>query len=120
MNEKCVVLLIKNNPRIFNICCKMLEQDGVKVVAADTFAEVIERVKGGSADTPPSASLTKKERMVATLAAAQFSNKEIAEQLYISESRVKTCLTGIYRKLGFSLDTENKRKELNTALDFGR
>jgi DNA-binding NarL/FixJ family response regulator len=117
MNERCVVLLVKNNPRIFNTCRRTLEQEGIKVLTVDTFVEVVERVAGAASDTPPpSALLTKKELAIATLVAANFSNGEIAEQLYLSESRVKTCLTEIYRKLGFS-GKKNKRNKLMAALN---
>jgi len=112
MNEKCVILLIKDNPRIFNICSKMIEQNGTKVAGADTLAEVIGRINEKPAEVlTPAVALTKKELAVAALVAAQLNNKEIAEQMCVSESRVKTCLTGIYRKYGLS-DRRNKRKRL--------
>ncbi|MCL2186741.1 MAG: response regulator transcription factor [Treponema sp.] len=59
-------------------------------------------------EKPISSLLTEKELAVAMLAARGFANKEIADNVFLSESRVKTCLSGIYRKLGIS-DKENKR-----------
>jgi len=59
--------------------------------------------------------LSKKELEVALLAAQGFYNKEIASKVFLSESRVKTCLSGIYRKLGIS-DKENKRALLSVKL----
>jgi len=55
--------------------------------------------------------LSEKELSVAMLAAKGLYNKEIAEKVFLSESRVKTCLSGIYRKLGIS-DKSNKRELL--------
>jgi len=59
--------------------------------------------------------LTEKELTVAMLAAQGLINKEIAERVFLSESRIKTCLSGIYRKLGIS-DKENKRDLLAEKL----
>jgi|GEM_PF-1035508 len=54
--------------------------------------------------------LSIKELAVARLAAKGLINKEIADRLFLSESRVKTCLSGIYKKLGIS--EKNKKREL--------
>jgi DNA-binding NarL/FixJ family response regulator len=51
-------------------------------------------------DTPEL--LTDRERDVLRLVAAGSSNKQIAEQLYLSVSTVKTCLDDAYRRLGVS------------------
>lgn len=51
--------------------------------------------------------LTKREMEVAKLAAKRMSNKEIAEQLFIAESTVKSNLKVIFNKLGI-----NSRNEL--------
>jgi DNA-binding NarL/FixJ family response regulator len=59
--------------------------------------------------------LTEKELAVALHAAKGFSNKEIADKVFLSESRVKTCLSGIYSKLGIS-DKDNKRELLAEVL----
>jgi len=67
----------------------------------------------------PSASLSsllsEKELSVALHAAENMSNKEIANLVFLSESRVKTCLTDIYRKLGIS-DKKDKRNLLAEIL----
>ncbi len=52
--------------------------------------------------------LNEKELAVAQLAARGKQNKEIADKVFLSESRVKTCLSTVYRKLGIS-GKENKR-----------
>ena len=67
-------------------------------------------------ETPyPKSVLNKKELEVALLAAQGLYNKEIANKVFLSESRVKTCLSGIYRKLGIT-DKENKRVLLSEKL----
>jgi len=60
--------------------------------------------------------LTEKELSVALFAAKGLLNKEIGEKLFLSESRIKTCLSEIYRKLGIT-DKKNKRELLAEALD---
>jgi len=55
--------------------------------------------------------LTEKELVVAMFAARGMLNKEIAEEVNLSESRIKTCLSGIYRKLGIA-EKDNKRELL--------
>jgi DNA-binding response OmpR family regulator len=66
-------------------------------------------------DSPAASVLTEKELAVALFAAQGFSNKEIADKVFLSESRVKTCLSGIYSKLGLS-DKDNKRDSLAELL----
>ncbi|MCL2230823.1 MAG: response regulator [Treponema sp.] len=62
-----------------------------------------------------SAILSKKELAVALLAAQGLYNKEIAGKVFLSESRVKTCLSGIYRKLGIT-EQSNKREILKKMI----
>lgn len=50
--------------------------------------------------------LTVRESDVAKLAAKRYSNKEIAEKLFIAESTVKSNLKSIFSKLGISSRTE--------------
>lgn len=50
--------------------------------------------------------LTKREVDVATLAAHRYSNKQIAEELYIAESTVKSTLRAIYTKLDVNSRTD--------------
>jgi len=66
--------------------------------------------------TPPATALTEKELSVALFAARGLLNKEIGDRLFLSESRIKTSLSEIYRKLGIS-DKKNKRELLAEALD---
>lgn len=55
--------------------------------------------------------LTKREMEVAKLASQRFSNKEIADQLFIAESTVKSNLKVIFNKLGI-----NSRNDLKKIL----
>jgi DNA-binding CsgD family transcriptional regulator len=48
------------------------------------------------------ASLTPAERRVAELAATERSNREIAEELFVTEKTVENHLTAVYRKLAIS------------------
>ena len=52
--------------------------------------------------------LTKRELQVAKLAAKRFTNKEIAEELYIAESTVKSNLKTIFSKLQVKSRSELK------------
>jgi DNA-binding NarL/FixJ family response regulator len=57
------------------------------------------------------ASLTAKERKVATLAADGATNRDIAQELYVTPKTVEVHLTNAYRKLGI-----RSRRELAGAL----
>ena len=46
--------------------------------------------------------LTPGERRVAELAATGLSNKQVAEQLYLSVTTVNSHLRGVYAKLGIT------------------
>ena len=60
--------------------------------------------------------LSEKELTVALYAADGLSNKNIAARIYLSESRVKTCLSGIYHKLGIA-GSKGKRRLLLELLN---
>ena len=55
--------------------------------------------------------LTPREREIALLAKDRFSAKEIASQLYISETTVRTILRNVYRKLDIHARAELSRKK---------
>jgi DNA-binding response OmpR family regulator len=195
--ERGIVLLLEDNPKILDINRRMLEKEGLMVLAAKTVAEARERIKiaipdaavldimlpDGSGldflselrnvcDAPAlfltakteredvlagltaggndyiskpydidefrarvmgflrlvdsvksrrrssvsiSSLLNEKELSVALYAAEGLSNKDIADKVYLSESRVKTCLSGVYRKLGIT-DKKGKRNTLTEIL----
>ena len=73
---------------------------------------------GRTKNTPAKSAslLSMSELSVALFAVKGMSNKEIADRVYLSESRVKTCLSGVYRKLGIT-DEREKRKLLSEMLE---
>ena len=114
MAEKKVVLIVEDNMKILDLNRRLLEKDGCMVVTANTLAEARDLLEV-IASPPRASSLSQKELAVARLAAEGFSNKDIAEKVYLSESRIKTCLSGIYRKLGITGNNNNKGKRLTLA-----
>lgn len=54
--------------------------------------------------------LTRREKQVAKMASAGLTNKEIADELFISEMTVKTHLANIYEKLGINSRHDLKEK----------
>jgi DNA-binding NarL/FixJ family response regulator len=57
-------------------------------------------------------SLTASERRVADLAAGGFSNRDIAQALFVTPKTIEVHLSNSYRKLGIS-----SRRELTAALE---
>ena len=60
--------------------------------------------------------LTAREFEIVELMAQRLSNREIAEQLYLSEGSVKQYVNQIYSKLHIEGDTRTKRKLLAELL----
>ena len=58
------------------------------------------------------AALTDREYEIAALTLRRLSNREIAEQLFLSEGSVKQYVNRIYAKLFIEGDTRTKRKRL--------
>ena len=93
-----------------------IEEFRMRVLSFLRLAESAKkRGKERKSVSPAPSVLTEKELTVALLAAQGLYNKEIAAKVFLSESRVKTCLSGIYRKLGIS-NKENKRILLSKVL----
>ena len=67
----------------------------------------------------PISLLTNAERRVAVLAAAGYTNREIAGKLFITPSTIEQHLTRVYRKLNVKyrkdLPTDLHRRLANTA-----
>ena len=60
--------------------------------------------------------LSERELSIALCAAEGMTNEDIARKVYLSESRVKTCLTSVYRKLGIA-EKKEKRSLLAKLLN---
>jgi DNA-binding CsgD family transcriptional regulator len=75
---------------------------------AQAAAAELDRISGRRA--APAGGLTPGERRVAELAAAGLSNKQVAEQLYLSAGTVNTHLRGIYAKLGVTSRAQLARR----------
>lgn len=61
------------------------------------------------------AGLTERESAIAALVAKRLSNREIAEQLFLSEGSVKQYINQIYSKLLITGDVRTKRKRARRA-----
>jgi DNA-binding NarL/FixJ family response regulator len=66
----------------------------------------VHRVKESAAPDRPSSLLSKRETEVAGLVAAGFSNRHIAETLYVSERTVESHVQSILNKLGYHARTQ--------------
>jgi len=75
------------------------------------FIKLVNAGKSKTASHKNRSLLSASELSVALLASKGLSNKKIAERVYLSESRVKTCLSSVYRKLGIT-EEKGKRKRL--------
>ena len=71
-----------------------LSEDDSSTIATRTP----EHTSSATARTPPA--LTRREREVARLVARRLTNRQIAEELFVSPRTVDTHLTSIYHKLG--------------------
>jgi DNA-binding CsgD family transcriptional regulator len=84
------------------------------VVLAERAGRELKRAGGRRRFAADPALLTERESFVARRAAAGRTNKEIADELYVTTRSVEFALTGAYRKLGLS-----GRRELRDALGPG-
>jgi len=64
---------------------------------------------------PPKAPLSEREREVVSLIAAGSTNREIAEQLFLSPHTIKEYTSGVYRKLG----VRNRAEAVKRAQSLG-
>jgi len=85
--------------------------DNVKgyITKAQSASQLIEAIRsiskgklwrGKIEDATRRQKLTKREREIAELVAKGYSNKKVAQKLYISERTIKAHLTAIFNKLG--------------------
>ena len=76
----------------------LAEQGGMRLLARRCREEL--RAAGARPRSADSLALTPAEHRVATMAAGGLSNREIAQQLYVTRRTVETHLTHVFQKLG--------------------
>ena len=96
------------------------------LLAQEIKSELIAKIAGlgeaagarsaASARPAAFAALTPREFEIVELMTQRLSNREIAEQLYLSEGSVKQYVNQIYSKLHIEGDTRTKRKQLAELL----
>jgi DNA-binding NarL/FixJ family response regulator len=74
--------------------------DGEALIAPSVTARLLRTFAGGRPPTRPLDPLTDREEEVLAVVARGRTNREIAEELYISPSTVKTHITSLMLKLG--------------------
>ena len=102
----------------YDILKSLLERE----IKNDLISKIIELGEAATvrnaAGTRPAAFdvLTPRECEIVELMTQRLSNREIAEQLYLSEGSVKQYVNQIYSKLHIEGDTRTKRKQLAELL----
>ena len=102
----------------YDILKPLLERE----IKNDLISKIIELGEGAGARNAASArpavfdALTPREFEIVELMAQRLSNREIAEQLYLSEGSVKQYVNQIYSKLHIEGDTRTKRAQLARLL----
>jgi DNA-binding NarL/FixJ family response regulator len=92
--------------------------NAVKTLAAGGFVAepvVMKQLNKGLADVPVLEDLTEKERQILKLVAGGFSNKEIANSIFLAEGTVKNHVSSILSKL----NTRDRTRAVLIALNQG-
>ena len=69
-------------------------------------AQVLERLRGGTAEADPLLGLTQRERQTLELIGQGLTNRQIGEQLFLAEKTVKNYVSGLLAKLGMERRTQ--------------
>ena len=85
--------------------CRIAELGGL-------MTRTVTRLQSRAACPAALAGLTDRERDICRLAAQRLRNREIAEQLFLTEGSVKQYLNQIYSKLHLTGDARTRRKQL--------
>ncbi len=87
--------------------------DAIRAVAAGQSlldpamtTRVLERLRTGGAEDEKIASLTDQERRLLDLLAEGYTNREIAERMYLAEKTVKNYVSNLLSKMGMQRRTE--------------
>ena len=92
--------------------------NAVKTLADGGFVAepvVMKQLNKGLADVPVIEDLTEKERQILKLLAGGFSNKEIANSIFLAEGTVKNHVSNILSKL----NTRDRTRAVLIALNQG-
>lgn len=106
-----VIPFVENYDRLQPILSREIKSDlVVKIIELGEAAKARKaaNTRPGSFDV-----LTQREFEIVELMAQRFSNREIAERLFLSEGSVKQYMNQIYSKLHIEGDTRTKRKQLS-------
>jgi DNA-binding NarL/FixJ family response regulator len=88
---------------------------GERVVAPALLSALVGAVSATEADVEDDLSLTRREREVLGLLAEGRSNREIADELFVTLATVKTHLAHVYAKLG----ARNRNEAIGRAVSLG-
>ncbi|MCX6004237.1 MAG: response regulator transcription factor [Chloroflexi bacterium] len=98
--------LLKDAPREELFKAIRAVSKGESLIQPVVASKVLDRLFELSKKTPASETLSEREIEVLRLMAKGFSNKDIADQLSITQSTVKTHITSIFQKLDVTTRTE--------------
>jgi DNA-binding NarL/FixJ family response regulator len=91
--------LLKTAPRVQLVAAVRTIHAGEALLAPLSTRKLIERFSSAPAETPALEALTTRERLVLTLLARGLSNAEIAAELVVESSTVKTHVARVLAKL---------------------
>jgi DNA-binding NarL/FixJ family response regulator len=114
--ERCGYLL---KERVFDVA--ILVDALRRIVEGDTVIDptIVSRLVGGRRRHGPLAALTPRELEVLALVAEGFSNRAIAERIYLSERTVEAHVTQIFQKLRLP-DTPDRHRRVQAVVTFLR
>lgn len=80
--------------------------DGQSLLDPTVTARVLERLRTGGPEDEKLASLTPQERKLLDLLAEGYTNREIADRMYLAEKTVKNYVSNLLAKMGMQRRTE--------------
>ena len=106
-------IVLKDNDPALLLDCLQAVRDGRRWIDPDVEERIAQLDHEGSF-----ARLTPRDRKLVGLVARGLRNREIAEELGVTEGTVKVYLHGIFEKLGVSTRTELARRVSDEGLRF--